>query len=119
MKKILVVDDEKPLAKALALKLGHEGFEVETASNGEDALTLLEQKKPDLVLLDLVMPKLDGFGVLEAMKSKKQMPPVIILSNLSQSEDEKKARQLGAVGFFIKSDTELSLIIKEVKKLLK
>jgi len=117
-KKILIVEDEKSMAHALELKLVHNGFEVKTAANGEEAISILSQGKFDLILLDLIMPKLDGFGVLAKLKELELDIPVIILSNLSQEDDERKARELGAVGFFIKSNTPISDIITRVKERL-
>ncbi len=118
-KKILIVEDEKAIARALELKLKSTGIEVEVAGNGEKGLEALEKEKFDLILLDLVMPKLDGFGFLEQMKAKKIKTPVIVLSNLSQEGDEGKAKEMGAKEFFIKSNTPLVDIVKHVNKILK
>ena len=117
-KRILVVEDERPMAKALELKLSKEGFLAESASNGEDALTMLGQDPYDLVLLDLVMPKLDGFKVLERMHAAKHTMPVFILSNLGQEEDRKRAKQLGAREFFIKSDIPIADVVSHIKHVL-
>ncbi len=119
VKKVLVVEDERPMAHALQLKLTHAHFEVETAENGEEGLRLIEKGDFSLVLLDLVMPKLDGFSVLEKMKQKNIKTPVMILSNLSQEEDEKRVKTLGAKAFFVKSDTPIASIVEEVQKFLK
>lgn len=118
-KKLLIAEDERSIAKALKLKLSLSGFEVELASNGEEALALMKDKKFDLVLLDIMMPKMDGFSVMEEMKKNKNKTPVIILSNLSQEDDAKRAKELGAVDFFIKSNTPLASIIEKIKKFLK
>ena len=115
--RILIAEDEKAIAKALSLKLTHEGFEAEIASNGMDAVDLLQKGKFDLLLLDLIMPQLDGFGVLKAIKDKGIKTPVIITSNLSQEEDITKAKELGAIDFLIKSDTPVAEIVKKIKKL--
>lgn len=117
-KKILIVEDEKSMAHALELKLTHTGFEAKTAGNGEEGVAILEKESFDLILLDLIMPKLDGFGVLTKLKAMNVSTPVIILSNLSQEDDENKARELGAVGFFIKSNTPISDIVSRVKEKL-
>lgn len=114
-KKILIIEDEKSLARALEIKLSREGFEIVNTYNGETALPLLETEKFSLILCDLMMPRVDGFKVLEFIRDKKISTPVIILTNLSQPEDEKRARELGAVGFFIKSDTPLSKITEIIK----
>lgn len=114
-KHILIVEDEKPLAHALELKLSHEGFEVVVAQNGQEALYLIEKGAFDVVLLDLMMPILDGFQVLEKTKDFNPRPTFFVLSNLSQREDEEKVIALGAKRFFIKSNTPLSVIVSEVK----
>lgn len=118
-KKILVTEDEKPMAHALTLKLEKAGFMVSNAYNGEECLTFLEKEKFDLVLLDMIMPRLDGFKVLEKMKEKGDKTPVMMLSNLSQQDDEKIARSLGVIEFFIKSNTPIINIINKVKEFCK
>lgn len=115
---ILIAEDEKPMAKALELKLGREGFQTLVASDGEEALSLLVKAKADLMLLDLIMPKIDGFRVLERMKAEHITTPVIVLTNLSQAEDEKRAKDLGAKDFFVKADTPIADIVKHVKQLV-
>jgi len=117
-KKILVADDEMSMAKALSIKLSREGFDVKSVHNGEDAFALAEKEKFDLILLDLVMPKLDGFGFLEKMKKNGSKTKVIILSNLSQEEDAIRAKGLGAVDFFVKSNTPIADIVEKVKNIL-
>jgi DNA-binding response OmpR family regulator len=115
-KKVLIVEDERPLSHALELKLGHEGFEVTVASNGRECLDLIGSQHFDVVLLDLIMPEMDGFQVLTELKQQEQMPAVFVLSNLSQKEDADRVLALGAKKFFIKSDTSLTTIVEEVKK---
>ncbi len=115
-KKILILEDEKPLAHALELKLTHEGFEVTTSDNGEAGVSLLEKEKFDLVITDLILPGVDGFGVLETIQTKKLHVPVIVMTNLNQEEDKKRAHDLGAIDFFVKSNSTLSEIVEGVKK---
>jgi len=117
-KKILVVEDEKPMAKALKLKLSDAGFEAEIAFDGEKALKVLESETFDLILLDLVMPNLDGFGLLAELKARAIKTPVIVTTNLGQEEDEKRARELGATDYLVKSDTPIVEIVDFVKKTL-
>ncbi len=115
-KKILIAEDEKPLSRALDLKLTNEGYEVTVAYNGVEAIEKLKTDKYDLLLLDLVMPELDGFGVLEEMKKNKIKVPTIVLTNLSQDQDREKVIKLGAKDFFVKSDSPISNIVKYIKK---
>jgi DNA-binding response OmpR family regulator len=119
LKKILIIEDEKPLARALELKLTFSGFEVKTAYNGENILPLIEKENFDLIVCDLVMPRVDGFQVLQMLKEKGIKTSVIILTNLSQEEDEKRARSLGAADFFIKSNTPIATVVKKIEELLK
>lgn len=114
-KKILIIEDEKPLAHALDLKLSHEGFEIVSTGSGEEALLLLGKDHFDLVLTDLIIPGVDGFKVLETIQEKKMKVPVIVMTNLNQEEDRKRASDLGAVDFFVKSNSPISLIVQTVK----
>jgi len=117
-RKILIAEDEKPMARALELKLARAGFDTVTVVNGQDALTQLGQDHFDLMLLDLVMPRMDGFSLLAEMKGKNIAVPVIVLTNLSQEEDEKKARSLGVRDFFVKSNTPITRIIEHINNVL-
>jgi len=117
--KILIAEDERAIAGALNLKLSHEGFETRVVLNGRDAVDSLEAENFDLMILDLIMPKLDGFGVLTEIKSKGIKIPVIVASNLSQNEDVTKAKELGAIDFFIKSDTPVAELVEKIKKYFK
>jgi DNA-binding response OmpR family regulator len=115
-KRILVLEDEKPLAHALELKLTKEGFDVVVANNGDRGIELLEKESFDIVLSDLIIPGTDGFGILEMVKNKKMKVPVIIMTNLNQEEDKKKTEDLGASGFFVKSNSTVSQIVEGVKE---
>ena len=117
-KRILIAEDERPLSHALELKLQREGFITTVAQNGEECLKLLNDEKNefDIILLDLMMPVLDGFQVLEQLQKRPKKPVVFVLSNLSQAEDEQRVLNLGAQKYFIKSDTPLGVIVDEVKK---
>lgn len=116
--KVLIVEDEKALARALQLKLTAAGFIVAVALDGDEGLAQLAEQKFDVILLDLVMPKRDGFSMLQEMKAKNNKTPVIVSSNLSQQEDIDRAKNLGAVDFYVKSDTSLVEIIEKVKAYL-
>lgn len=118
-KKVLIVEDEKPLSRALELKLTNAGFLTLVANDGQAALDILKKEKVDLILLDLVMPRVGGFEFLEKMKSSKNKAPVFVTSNLGQKEDIEKARKLGIKNYFVKSDVNINEIIAEAKKFLK
>ena len=118
-KKILIIEDEKPMALALEMKLTHAGFSTKTVFNGSDGVDLLAKETFDLILCDLIMPKMDGFTVLAILKDRKIKTPIIVLTNLSQKTDEKYAKSFGAKEFFIKSNTSLETIVEKVVELLK
>ena len=116
--RILIAEDEKSIARALELKLSHEGFAVTCVSDGASALEVLKREKFDLILTDIVMPKVDGFGVLEGVKKQGITTPVIVMSSLSQKDDEKRVRELGAKDFFLKTDMPVSMIVDRVIQFL-
>jgi len=117
-KKILIAEDERPMANAVKFKLEKEGIEAEIAVNGQETIDLLKKEKFDLVILDIIMPVKDGFTVLKEMRESGINVPAIIASNLSQLEDIKKAKELGAVGYFIKSDTSINDVVEKIKNAL-
>jgi DNA-binding response OmpR family regulator len=121
MKKILIIEDDQFLMDIYATRLRQEGFEVEEAINGEISLTKLKESPPDLILLDIILPMREGFEILKEIKSDERLKnlPVIIISNLSQREEIKRALSLGAVKYLVKSDYTPSQIVKEIKKILK
>jgi len=114
-KRILIVEDERPLAHALELKMTHEGYETKVASTGSEGLKEAQSGGYDLILLDLILPEMDGFAILEALKAGGKMPVIIVLSNLGQDEDRKKAAEFGAKDYLVKSNVPLSDIVKVVK----
>lgn len=117
-KKVLIAEDEKPMANAVKLKLEKNGLEAVIAANGVEAIAELKKGDYDLALLDLIMPLKDGFGVLEEAKALGIKTPIIVASNLGQEEDIQKAKKLGAVDFFVKSDTPIVEVVERVKKAL-
>ena len=120
MASILIAEDDKFLSSAYRLKFSKKGFTVYIALDGQDAINILSTTRPDIILLDLVMPVKDGFSVLSELKSNEQFNtiPVIITSNLSQKEDIDKAKGLGAIDFVVKSDVSLDDLVKKVQKIL-
>jgi DNA-binding response OmpR family regulator len=116
-KKILVVEDELALSQVLSDRFSEEGFEVQTAADGEEGLEKAVAWKPDLVLLDIVMPKMDGMTMLHKLRATpvgKQMP-VILLTNLSDTEDVYDAMANGVYDFLVKSHWEIDDLINEVQ----
>lgn len=117
-KKILIAEDEKPLARALELKLENEGFSVVIAYDGDAVKEKLNETVYDLILMDLMMPKHDGFSVIEDLKARKIQTPVVIMSNLSQDSDRNRAAVSGAAHYFVKSEVKLADIVAYIKETL-
>lgn len=119
-KTVLIVEDEQSMQRALKNKLEHAGFSVQTASDGEGAIAALQAGKPDLVLLDLIMPKLDGISVLRQMKAddKLRPVPVVILTNLSSGDKVAEAMQLGTFDFLVKANYSLDDVLRKVMERL-
>ncbi|MBI4709030.1 MAG: response regulator [Candidatus Portnoybacteria bacterium] len=120
-KLILFVEDEPTLQKTLGRALEHEGYEVQSALDGQSGLALIKRIKPNIVLLDLILPKMDGFGVLKAIKEDPEIKdiPVIVLTNLESPQDVEKALSLGATTYLVKANYELDEVIKKVKEVIK
>ena len=120
MKKILIIEDDTFLAGMYAEKLSREGFEVELATDGEQGLKKIKEIKPDLVLLDIVLPKTDGFEILKKIKNdvKLKKIPVILLTNLGQRSDVEKGLSLGADDYIIKAHFTPSGVLERIKKRL-
>jgi CheY-like chemotaxis protein len=119
-KRILLVEDDRFLRKAAETTLRRHGFTVCTAADGEEALQRLQAETPDLVLLDLIMPKMQGFEVLRRMKQNpatKQIP-VVVLSNLGQESDVQQALQGGAIAYLIKANLSLQDLVTHVQKFI-
>ncbi|MFH1180853.1 MAG: response regulator [bacterium] len=119
--KILIIEDDKFLRELLAQKLTKEGYDNIQAVDGEEGIKMIKSEQPGLVLLDLILPGIDGFEVLARMKedSAAASTPVIILSNLGQKEDVEKGLNLGAVDYLIKAHFTLGEIIEKVRRNLK
>jgi len=117
-KKVLLIEDEGSLVNILRERLLEEDYDVSVAIQGEEGLQKTMVEQPDLVLLDLILPRLDGFVYLQKVKSdpKTKKIPVIILSNLGQDEDVYKGKKLGAVEYLVKANHPINSIIKLIKK---
>lgn len=117
---LLVAEDDQFYANLYRTKLEKEGFGVIVASNGKETLELLKEHDPNLIILDLVMPEMDGFEVLKKLKEEKDLRdvPVIILSNLGQPEDVERAKALGVFKYIIKSNVSIHQMVESVEEAL-
>lgn len=120
MKKILLIEDDPLLIDIYSTKLQESGFEVTVVEHGEKALALMGEERPDLVLLDIVLPHTDGWEILRQIQASEALKtiPVVILSNLGQKEEIEKGLNLGAVKYLIKAHYTPSEIVQEVIKLV-
>lgn len=119
-KYILLVEDDEFLAELYATKLNLEGFEVGLATDGDKGIKMVNSKKPDLILLDIILPKMDGFEVLKNIKTDKNFKdvPVILLTNLSQKDEVKRGLELGASDYLIKAHFMPSEVVKKIKQVI-
>ncbi len=119
--KILVIEDERMVREAIKRKLEVSGFEVVEAGDGQEGLALAEKEKPSLILLDLIIPLMDGLTVLEKLRGSDwgKDIPVIILSNLSDNATVAESKKRGVYDFLIKTDWSLDDVVEKVKKVLK
>lgn len=120
MSKVLIIEDDPFLSEMYATKLAQENFEVELASDGKEALKKVAETKPDLVLLDIVLPKMDGFEVLQKIKKDPALRQVkvIALTNLGQKEEVDKGFAFGADDYIIKAHFTPSEVVNKVKQIL-
>ncbi|MEA2092737.1 MAG: response regulator [Patescibacteria group bacterium] len=118
MKKIIIVEDEEILRNLLRKKLEIEGYEVETAEDGEVGIRKIRETKFDLILLDIIMPKMGGFDVLEVMQKDENISdiPVIVISNSGQPVEIDRAQKLGVKDWVVKTEFDPQEVIKKVKE---
>jgi DNA-binding response OmpR family regulator len=118
--KILLVEDSKSLQQIYKTKLTLEQFHVITADNGIEAIKILSQEKPDLILLDLMMPLMDGYKVLQVVKTEPGLAhiPVLVFSAKGQPEEVEKALNLGAAGYIVKATTKPNEVVERIRKTL-
>jgi len=116
--KILLVEDDKFLGKMLGKMLESHNYEVVLAANGREGLLKASNSNPNLILLDIMLPDIDGFDVLETIKQDEKIKkiPVIIISNLGQPEDIQQGKSLGAKDYLVKSDMSLDEVVAKVRK---
>ncbi len=120
-KKILIIEDDNFLQGLEASKLKKAGYEVSTASNGDEGMIKISEEGVSLILLDIILPQFDGFEILKKVRedSTKKNIPVIVFSNLSEDKDIKKATELGANDFMVKSNFTLDELVDRIEKILK
>ncbi len=120
-KKILHIEDELHFQKMLASLLEKEGYQVFSANNGEIGLKIIDEEKPDLLILDIILPKKDGFEVLEAIRANKATHnlPVVILTNLEEKYDIERAMSYGVRAYWVKANYQPEEITAKVKEILK
>lgn len=119
-KKILVVEDDMVLQNALKEFLSAEGFEILVASDGEEGSAKALGEKPDLILLDIILPKKDGYGVIKDVRADESLKnvPIVLLTNLGSLNDVEKALEMGATTYLVKADYKLEEIATKVKNIL-
>ncbi len=116
-KKILLVEDDASLAAVYRARLALEGFDIREATNGEDALSMTVAYKPDLILLDVMMPKISGFDVLDILRNTPETTNtrVIMLTALNQPKDKKRAESLGVDEYMVKSQVVIGDVVDRIK----
>lgn len=119
-KNILVIEDDRYAANLYKLKLAKEGYKIEIANDGEEALDKVEKFNPDLIVLDLLLPGMDGFTVLKTLRQGKELKtPILVLSNLGEDENVEKALGLGADDYMIKVETGMEELAVKIESLIK
>ncbi len=121
MKKVLLVEDDKMISSMYETKLRQDDYIIFIAEDGAKGLEVAAQEKPDLILLDVILPKLDGFTVLQELKNNEATKniPVVMLTNLGTSEDKEKGKQMGASNYLVKASLTPAQITEEIKKYFK
>jgi len=121
MTKILIIEDDAPYRKIYKRKFEVAGYQVEVAEDGEQGLQIMRTFQPDLVCVDLMMPKMDGFQVLDHAKADPALQhiPMMVLTNLSTPDDAQKVIQKGAAAIIVKSDTEPNAIVEKAAEILR
>jgi len=119
-KKILIIEDDKFIRDLISTKLAQENYEVLEAKSGKEGIQKIKKEKPDLVLLDLILPEIDGFEVLARIKTDPTIAsiPVVILSNLDQKEHIQKCEKMGAVAYFVKAHLTPTELIEKIKNFI-
>lgn len=120
-KKILIIEDDSVLSSMYKTKFEADGLEVLSAANGVDGLKTAQKEKLDLIMLDIILPQIDGFAVLEELKKdpKTKIIPVIMLTSLGTDEDQEKGKKMGAIDYIIKASLTPAQISERIKEILK
>jgi two-component system alkaline phosphatase synthesis response regulator PhoP len=118
--KVLLVEDDPAISDMYKLRFEEEGFTVLITDKGSEAIDLSKSEKPDIILLDVILPEIDGFAVLQAIKAETSTKniPIMMLTNLSQETDQDKGREFGAAGYLVKSQHTPADVLTEIKKVL-
>lgn len=118
---VALIEDDPLIAEMYTTKFTKEGFAIQHAADGAAGLELVKKLQPDIILLDIIMPKMDGFQVLQQLRATADFKhtPVVMLTNLGQEEDVQKGREFGATDYFIKTNFTPAAIVDKVRALLK
>lgn len=119
--KVLLVEDDPMIVEMYKIRLEEEGYQVLTTDQGTEAIELAKNEKPAIILLDVILPEIDGFSILQTIKddSATKDIPVLLLTNLGQESDKQKGEKMGAADYFVKSQHTPAEVIKKVKELIK
>lgn len=119
--KVLIVEDDEMIINMYKIRLEEEGFEVNSTDRGSEAINMAKKDKPDIILLDVILPEVDGFNVLQSLKKdqKTKNIPVMLLTNLGQESDQEKGKKMGAVDYFVKAQHTPVEVLNRIKELLK
>lgn len=119
--KILLIEDDKTLVEMYKVKFEQEGYEIDASEKGAEGLDLAKKNKYDVILLDIILPEMDGFAVLKSLKgsSHTKNTPVVMLSNLGQEADLKKGKKLGAKDYLVKASFTPAQVVNKVAKIVK
>lgn len=120
-KKILIIEDDQTILSMYDSKFQGEGFEVFKAEDGNEGFKIAQKEQPDIIMLDIILPQIDGFTVLSELKKDKKTKdiPVVMLTNLGTIEDQKKGKTMGAEDYLVKASLTPAEISEKIKKILK
>mgnify|MGYP003980509605 CR=1 FL=1 len=117
--KVMIAEDDVSLMEIMSMQLKKKGYNVISATNGKKAVEMVREVTPDILLLDLLMPEMDGFEVLQYMQENDIHVPTMVLTNLGQEQNCDKSKELGAIDCCVKSDTPLNLLATKIEGILK